>query len=299
MKKYASILMASALMSSLFLQPAVSAERSEDSVVEAQQQDKFMKVAGEIVSIQTESKGKYYATVKTDKEEFGFYFDDQTLVLNNAGDKVELSKGLEFMAFVDTRKPMIMIYPPRYSPDVIIVQSKNPGSVELQRFNKKLLNEKGDLVIHVTDETEIHNLSGKKVSKDAIVDKDVLIFYEYVLESYPAQAGPNKIVVLEREQSTIDKAIDIANKDSYEVDGVKMVPLRRVAEQLGFNVDSNGKVTVISKGNVSFTVTLGVKHYGYNKALRYFEVEPALLEKGKTYVPHELLEQLIELTEKK
>ncbi|KGR74185.1 stalk domain-containing protein [Ureibacillus sinduriensis] len=297
MKKYASILMASALMSSVFLQPAVFAERSEDSVVEEKQQDHFIKVTGEIVSIQQESKGNYYATVKTDKEEFGFYFDNQTLVLDNAGNKVELAKGLEFMAFVDARKPMIMIYPPRYSPDVIIVQSKNPGTVELQRFNKQLLNEKGDLVIHVTDETKIHNLSGKKVSKDAMVDKDVLIFYEIVLESYPAQTGPNKVVVLEKEKSTIDKAIDIANKDSYEVDGVTMVPLRRVAEQLGYKVESNGKVTVISKGNMSFTITLGVKHYGYNKALRYFEVEPALLETGKTYVPYELLEQLIELTE--
>lgn len=289
--------MASALVSSLFLQSVYAEENSEDSAVEEKQQGNFIEVTGEIDSIQTETNGNYFATVKTGNGEFGFYYNEHTLVLNNAGEKVVLSKGSEIVAFVDARKSMIMIYPPRYSPEVVIVQSKNPGTVALQRFNKQLLNDKGDLVINLTDKTEIYNLSGEKVSKDQIVEKDVLIFYEYVLESYPAQAAPNKIVVLEKEPSVIDKAIDIANKDYYEVNGVTMVPLRRIAEQLGFKVESNGTVSSISKGTVSFTITLGEKRYGHNKALRYFEAEPALMEKGKTYVPYEFLEQLIELTD--
>ena len=104
-------------------------------------------------------------------------------------------------------------------------------------------------------------------------------------------------MVLNKETSKIDKAITIANEDYYEVNSVKMIPLRRVAEQLGFQVDSTGRGAIVSKGNVSFTITRGTKQYGYNKALRYFQQEPELLEKGKTYVPYEMLEQLIELTE--
>lgn len=296
MKKYSSILIASALVSSLLLQPSVSAEDTENQVVELEaQQDNFIKVTGEIDSIKEETNGNYFATVKTGEEEFGFYYNENTLILNNAGEKVELSEEIEITAFVDARKSMIMIYPPRYSPDVVIVQTENPGTVQLERFNDQLLNEKGDLVIRVTDETEIHDLLGKTLSKEAIVEKDVLIFYELLLESYPAQAAPYKILVLEKNSSEVDKAIAIANEDYYEVNGVKMIPLRLVAEQLGFQVESKGKVIIVSKGNVSFTITIGSKRYGYNKALRYFEEEATILEKGKTYVPYELLEEFIEL----
>lgn len=296
MKKYASILMASALVSSLFMQSTVSAEGTDTTVVEQEaEQANFLKVTGQIESLKEESTGHYYATVKSGNEEFGFYYNDKTVILNNAGEKVELLKGSEITVYVDAHQSMIMIYPPRYSPDVVIVQSEKSGTVELQRFNEKYLNDKGDLVIHVTDKTVISNLDGKILAKDAIVDQDVLIFYNYVLESYPAQTGPFKIVVLEKELSEIDKAIAIANEDYYDVNGVKMIPLRRVAEQLGFEVESKGNVAMVSNGRVTFTITLGAKHYGYNKALRYFEEAPALLEKNKTYVPYELLDQLKEL----
>lgn len=301
MKKYASILTASVLVSGLLWQPTVFAEVTENTVIEKEgiQQESFIKVSGVIDSITEETKGNYFAAVKNGDEEFGFYFNDQTFIYNTVGDKVELSEGLEITAFVDASKAMIMIYPARYSPEAVIVQAKDSGPVEIQKFNDKLLNEKGDIVISVTDKTIIHDLDGKTLSRDEIVDKDVLIFYDVVLESYPAQISPFKILVLEKEASNIEKAISIANEDYYEVDGVTMIPLRRVAEQLGFQVDSTGKGAIVSKGRVSFLITRGTKQYGYNKALRYFEKEPALLEKSKTYVPYEFLNQLIELSEEK
>ena len=299
MKKYASILIASALVGSLALQPKVLAEETDNTVMEEEvvQQVNFIKVTGKIDSINEETKGNYFATVKTGADEFGFYFNDDTFIYNTVGEKVELSEGIEITAFVDASKSMIMIYPPRYSPDVVIVQAENSSPAEIQTFNDKLLNEKGDIVINVTDETVIHDLDGKTLSKNEIVDKEVLIFYNMILESYPARISPLKILVLEKEQSNIEKAIAIANEDFYEVDGVTMIPLRRVAEQLGFQVDSTGKGAIVSKGSVSFLITRGTKQYGYNKALRYFQREPELLEKSKTYVPYEFLEQLIELTE--
>lgn len=298
MKKYASILMTSALISSLLLQPTVSAKENDSSVVETEaQQENFIKVIGEIESITEETKGNYFATVKANNEEFGFYYNKSTVIMNNVGEIVELSEGVEITAFIDAKNPMLMIYPPRYSPDVVIVQTKKSGTVQLDQFNEQFLNKKEDLVIKVTEETIIQDLAGKAQAKADIVEKDVLIFFDVILESYPAQTSPSKILVLNKETSKIDKAITMANEDYYEVNGVKMIPLRRVAEQLGFQVDSTGRGAIVSKGNVSFTITRGTKQYGYNKALRYFQQEPELLEKGKTYVPYEMLEQLIELTE--
>ena len=47
------------------------------------------------------------------------------------------------------------------------------------------------------------------------------------------------------------------------------------------------------KGALSFTITRGQKMYGYNKALRQFEVAPSLLEPTKTYVPVTFVEDLL------
>ena len=106
--------------------------------------------------------------------------------------------------------------------------------------------------------------------------------------SIPAQTPPSKVVVLDtivQEPGEVDpsKAAvqEIINKDFYEVEGTKMVPLRLIAEELGFKVESTGNGAIISKGALSYTITREQKEYGYNKALRYFKVAPALLEPTK------------------
>ncbi|HWK24178.1 MAG TPA: stalk domain-containing protein [Ureibacillus sp.] len=299
MKKYATLFIASALVCSFLYQPTgeASAFEIENGAIEEAkiQAPNFFEVTGEIQSITEQTKGNYFATVKEGEEEFGFYFQENTLILNNVGKKVELTEGVVITAFIDAKNSMIMIYPPRYTPEVVIVQTENSGSVELQRFDKQLLNGKRDIKIHVSDETFIHDLLGKPLTNADIIEKDVLIFYDLKLESYPAQITPFKIVVLEKEPSNREKAITIANQDYYDVNGVKMIPLRLVAEQLGFKVESTGRGAIVSKGKVSFTITRGTKRYTYNKALRYFQMEPSLLEKSKTYVPYEFLEELIDL----
>jgi hypothetical protein len=298
MKRYASLILASALVSSLLVQTSVNAETIVTNETEEKevQQEKFIKVIGTIEKLTEESKDSYYATVKSTEEEFGFYYNDATTILDNTGTEVELSEGMEITAYIDASKSMIMIYPPRYSPEVVIVQTEKPGIVELQRFNAQLLNKEENLVIKVVDETIIEDLSGNTLTKDGMIEKEVLIFFDYVLESYPAQTGPQKILVLENELSNIDKAIAIAETDHYEVNGVNMIPLRLVAEQLGFQVGSTGKGAIVSKGNVSFTITRGTTQYSYNKAIRNFSEKPVLLEERKTYVPYEFLELLIELS---
>ncbi len=166
------------------------------------------------------------------------------------------------------------------------------GTVQLDQFDENFLNKNKDLVINVNEETPIINLSGKQLTATDIINKQVIIFYEYVLESYPMQTGPSKVIVLDPSDEELAK--QIAEIDNYDVNGVKMIPLRLIAEQLGYKVEFTGDGAILSKGPVSFTITIGEKMYGYNKALKYFAEEPTLLEYGKTYVPYEFLEFLLE-----
>lgn len=270
------------------IEPIQQGEQSEEV-------KNFLEIEG-IISKIVEKAGEtlYYTEVGEGDESFGMYFDKNTLIVNNAGKEIELEKGMKFTAYVDTRKPMILIYPPQYSPELIVVQTEETGTVRLDKFDKDLLNEKKDLVIHLSDETVIMNLSGRKLKAGDIINKDVAIFYEILLESYPAQTGPSKVIVLEREEkSPIEEARKIASSDYYEINGVKMIPLRTIAEKLGYKVESTGQGAIVSKGALSFTITRESKTYGYNKAIRYFKEAPALLEENKTYVPEEFLEVLI------
>lgn len=307
MKKGTSILFSTLLATSFVLAPSVLANNELVEVQPVQQEDKetlqerFLQITGVIKEISEESSGNYFATIEDDKEPFGFYFDNETNIFDNAGKEVTLEKGMEVTIYIDSSKPMILIYPPKYSPDVVIVQGEKEGTVQLDQFDKNFLNKKKDLVIHIGEETEMTNLSGTIIKETDITEKNVIIFYEVVLESYPMQTGPSKILLLEydktEEEVNAEKARAIAEKDFYKVNGVKMIPLRLVAEQLGYEVKAIGNGAIVSKDAVSFTITRGSKMYGYNKAIRQFEEAPALLEYGKTYVPEIFLEELIGVIE--
>lgn len=199
---------------------------------------------------------------------------------------------------------MLMIYPPQYNPEVIIVESKEMGSVTVDFFNKDLVNTDNSLKLNVGEETVVQSQSGKEVSAKDLAEQHLLVFYTITTRSIPAQTPPTKVIVLDAtteeqgevgEETSSNSAVqEIIKNDFYDINGTTMVPLRLIAEELGFKVESTGTGAIISKGALSYTITRGEKAYGYNKALRHFEVAPALLEPTKTYVPVEFFEELMQ-----
>lgn len=283
---------------------AVVTNATDNNEQNPQVQPIFIKIAGTIENVEKREDSTYY-TVKEDENTNVFVVNDDTLVFDNTGKEVKLQKGDKVTAYTYANKPMLMIYPPQYNPEVIIVETKEMGTVEVDFFNKELVNTDNTLKLNVGKETELLSLSGKKVKAEDLAEQHLLVFYTIATMSIPAQTPPSKVVVLDtiaQEPGEVDpgetdpsKAAvqEIINNDFYEVDGTKMVPLRLIAEELGFKVESTGKGAIISKGALSYTITRGQKEYGYNKALRYFKVAPALLEPTKTYVPVEFVEELM------
>ncbi|MDM5333382.1 stalk domain-containing protein [Ureibacillus composti] len=295
-KAYSAILATTLICGSVFTATGAQASTVNTQTVQTEKETEtnFLQFTGTVSKIIKNDNGTFLAEFSKENETHRFTFDEKTIMLDNSGKEVELKEGMKFTAYVDSNKPMILIYPPQYAPEVVIVQTEESGTAKVDKFDKDFLNQKKDLIIKVNDETIISNLSGKKLMAKDVVDKEVVIFYDVVLESYPAQTSPSKIIVLESELSDLDQAIKIANEDYYVKNEVKMIPLRLVAQKLGFKVESTGKGAIISKGAVSFTVTRGSLDYGYNKSIRKFENAPALLEPNKTYVSEELLPLLIE-----
>ncbi|MFJ6208544.1 stalk domain-containing protein [Lysinibacillus sp. NPDC092081] len=312
MTKVVPFAMSALLIGGAVVAPTASAKEAEAVVTNAtdnneqnpQVQPIFIKIAGTIENVEKREDSTYY-TVKEDENTNVFVVNDDTLVFDNTGKEVKLQKGDKVTAYTYANKPMLMIYPPQYNPEVIIVETKEMGTVEVDFFNKELVNTDNTLKLNVGKETELLSLSGKKVKAEDLAEQHLLVFYTIATMSIPAQTPPSKVVVLDtilQEPGEVDpgevdpsKAAvqEIINKDFYEVEGTKMVPLRLIAEELGFKVESTGKGAIISKGALSYTITRGQKEYGYNKALHYFEVAPALLEPTKTYVPVEFVEELM------
>ncbi|MFJ7732619.1 stalk domain-containing protein [Lysinibacillus sp. NPDC097231] len=292
--------------------PSASANEGEvvvtsatDNMEQPQVQPIFIKIAGTIENVEKRDNATYY-TVNEGENTNVFVVNDTTLVFDNTGKEVKLQKGDQVMAYTYANKPMLMIYPPQYNPEVIIVETKEIGTVEVDFFNKDLVNTDNTLKLNVGKESELLSLSGKEVKAEDLAEQHLLVFYTIATMSIPAQTPPSKVVVLDTiaekpgevepsTPSTPSNSVvqEIINKDFYEVKGTKMVPLRLIVEELGFKVEATGKGAIISKGALSYTITRDQKEYGYNKALRNFEVAPALLEPGKTYVPLEFVEELM------
>jgi len=307
MKKVVPFAMTALLIGGAVVAPSASANEGNAGVTNTtenkeqnpQVEPVFIKVAGTVDNVEQRDKATYY-TVKEGEDTNVLVVNDDTLVFDNTGKDVKLQKGDKVTAYTYANKPMLAIYPPQYNPEVIIVETKEMGTVEVDLFNKELVNTDNTLKLNVGEETELLSLSGKEVKAEDLAEQHLLVFYTIATMSIPAQTPPSKVVVLDtiaEESGEVDpseSAIqEIINNDFYEVEGTKMVPLRSIAEELGYKVESTGKGAIISKGAVSYTITRGQKEYGYNKAIRHFKVAPALLEPTKTYVPVEFVEELM------
>lgn len=312
MKKVVPFAMTALLIGSAIGVPSALANEGEAVVTNAaenkeqnpQVQPIFIKVTGTVDTIETRDKATYY-TVKDGENINVFVVTNDTLIFDNMGKEVKLQKGDKVTAYTYANKPMIMIYPPQYNPEAIIVETNEMGSVELDFFNKDLVNTNNTLKLNIGEETKLLSLSGKEVKAADLAEQHLLVFYAIATMSIPAQTPPSKVVVIDtitekpsevepEEGEPFESAVqEIINKDFYEVAGTKMVPLRLIAEELGFTVESTGKGAIVSKSARSYTITRGQKDYGYNKAIRHFKAAPALLEPTKTYVPLEFVEELM------
>ncbi|MGE7021697.1 stalk domain-containing protein [Solibacillus cecembensis] len=286
----------------------------------------FTNVKGAISSVEKLANGTTQFSVTDENNPFHFTTDKNTIVLDKKGNKVELKKGDKVSMYMHANQPMLLIFPPQYSPAVVIVEDeKSPTNVVVTDFNEEFINKENDLKLNISDKTVIVNAKGEKVGKEALLENHhAIVFYGATTRSIPAQTSPDKIVVFPKvtdeivaeegekaavleeakevnevvveEAKEIDaKIATLIGKDIREVDGKVMVPLRKVAEGLGFKVDTTTTKTgaIVSKGALSYTITRGEKTYGHNRALAQFEVAPALLESGKTYVEYDFALQLL------
>lgn len=259
----------------------------------------FIQHRGNITAVEQRENAKLF-TAQLEGNVFNFYVDNKTLVFDEHGNEAELKIGDTISLSIYADQPMILIYPPQYAPPVVIVEKDDTAnSVKVAQFDENFLSDDGKLKLNLNEESVIVNSKGEKVAAKDLKNYSAIVFYGPTTKSIPAQTAPEKIIVFpklddEMEKPEIAQEIqEIIGEDYKEVDGKIMVPLRIVAEELGYKVVSTGKGAVISKGALSYTITRGDKNYGHNRALKHFDVAPALLEENKTYVEYDFVKGLL------
>lgn len=292
-KKFAPAAMTALLLGSVVVPVASANEPTTETEVPQIQIDPvhiFHDTHGTVEKIHAGEKITYY-TVKDGEQTNVLEITNDTLVFDNTGKKVKLKEGDKVVAYTFANKPQKYIYPPQFNPDVVIVESEQVGFVEVDYFFEDLTNTYNMLKLNIGEETILLNAEGEKVASKDLAEKHLIVFYTASTKSIPAQTTPSKVIVLDDADESTAKSVEvdidaIIASDFYEVAGVKMVPLRPIAEQLGYKVEAVGKKVILTKDDVSYTMTRDEKIFHYNKASHALQVAPTLRD-AKTYVPVE------------
>lgn len=196
----------------------------------------------------------------------------------------------------------------------------------------ELVNVLNTLQINLGENTVITGLKGKMVTQDELDKKDLAVIYSTSTRSIPAQTTPIAIYVLgENEQAlaqleaanneatpapevtpeettepvdyTTVKTLSVNGKEITNIyikgttfeDSTFMVPLRAIAEELGFTVEWDGATKSIMLNSGMYSLKIGENAYIKGKMMPItLKSEPELKEDDLTYVPVEFFCDVIE-----
>ena len=160
----------------------VAAEETNDQTthVEDEAMATFTAQQGTITSLHQTVDG-LFAEATFDGNPITFLVFDDTPIVTNTGEDTTLQVGMTITGYVYSNSPMVMIYPPRYTPVLVVVETEEMGLYDVATFNDALINETNTLRLN---------------SEDTLTAGDYAVFYTVSTRSIPAQTTPHRIIAL-------------------------------------------------------------------------------------------------------
>lgn len=280
----------------------------------------YIKYEGKITSI---TKNERYISIMVKDDESDpyngmlFHLNEDVILLSDKTmdfiSEDTFKEGQTVTGYYSKDTIMLMSLPAQLSPDLIILnEAEEPITVEVSKFNKDLISTDGSLKISQSDNTIIVNKDGKKIDKEGLVDRDLIVFYSVARESYPAQITPEKIIVMEKEEDIghvempefeisvfnkvfINEKKVTLDKELYKnEEGVMMIPLRQISEALGYEVIWNNEERSVEllKGPQWSLVTIGKDQYNFARMLIELGTPPEI-KTSTSYVPFNFLREVL------
>lgn len=277
--------------------------------IDVQQQRQVGSITGKVKEIRDfmPIEGSKFVSLENEEGEIiaNIIVSDDTYILNDT----EITLGSTVTGYYDANAPMILIYPPQYNVEVLVVENEEEN-VKVDIFDENLVSSDNTLKLNISDDTEIILQDGKAFDGE-LVNRKLVVTYGASTKSIPAQTTPSKIVVLfekaehpiyelteEEKQQFTNELQEMAANADIMVEGKKidapsaymtderviMVPLRGIAEALGFEVTWEEELQRIMVGK-GISLTIGENYYTYMKTAPIeLECAPQLVE-DKTFVP--------------
>lgn len=227
----------------------------------------------------------------------------------------ELTVGAEIVAFYNANAPMTMIFPPRYNAEAVALVKKE-RSVMVDRFDETLLSADGSLRLKLTDETEVTTQDGEAFEGD-LANRKLFVEYQVVALSFPGQTAPTRIVVLDEQEAPAEESSGVIITDLNNIEakqwmindtiiaapsafvneqGTVMVPLRALAEALGYELTWEPGTMTAGVGK-AISLQIGNEDYIFARmAPIQLGAAPALVD-GLTYVPITFFKEVIRAEE--
>lgn len=270
-------------------------------------------------------KGEYLHTQAIDAEgEEGIYdivINEDTLIYDTNGNKLtpeDIDKDTELQFSFKANKPMIMIYPPRYTPEVVIVKAeaeegKLPANVWVDNYKKsdfenQLVSSDNFLRFEPTAELDVVDTEGNNFEGD-LEGRDLIVFYTIATMSIPALTNPEKIIVMDEEKAEdVEAAVAVTKVAVNGGDAVElnlsdeaegMLPVRQVAELMDLEVRWDDVVNAVAVGTIPMGVNFNVGVNSYNKARMtpfVLSAAPVQVVEGDyavTYVPQDFFTEVL------
>lgn len=264
----------------------------------------YIKMEGVVEEIE---KGDDYfrILVRSSSEEgldvvYAYINDEMQLLSSKTMDTADIDsiqKGMNVTVYYHKNTVMAMSYPGLMRPDIVVLHDggEEANSVMVELFDKELLSADGSMYIRPGEDTVIIDYKGNTAAKEMLIDRELVIFYNIVLESYPMQTSPVKIIILPQRVGMEEPAGLVLNDELQRLeDGLVMIPLRQVAEYLEYDVVWNGtaRSVELTKGPHWTSLTIGRNMYSFAKMLIRLEAAPVIYS-DRTYVPISFAEQVL------
>lgn len=119
-----------------------------------------------------------------------FILTPSTYVVNQAMIKI----GDMVTGYYDAHAPAVMIYPPQYIA-LVMVKEGMRDYVKVSYFNRDLMSQDGQLILHIQPSTKVITTNGQ-IFSHSLNDRDLIVIYSHSTKSIPAQTTPKEVIVL-------------------------------------------------------------------------------------------------------
>lgn len=235
--------------------------------------------------------------VESNGQEYEFYLSDTTWLADGAGRPIAADALAAQMVVVAHSEAATFSLPPKSNAMAVMVYDSvlpNYAVIEAITFHDDgtavVTTDNGNRLVTIQADAQVTPFRTRNVItlQDLRVGDTVILYYDVLAPSIPAQASTAKVVQLAAALPDVTAEDGIITEQA-----VQMVHLREAVTAMDMELDWDGETStvIVRKDAFSAVIYIGSEDYGINR-MRVKAALPAELRDGRTYVSSDVIEAI-------